>query len=716
VSEDEEEDDIRIKDYQIHLPPLGEGAYGRVYRATYRGISERALKIFKPGAVDLSTMARELEKLSSVAEHRGIVTLHDFDLLNAPRYYAMGLHADQDSGGNWETRTLERLCGHVDHRIGLRLIRDIADALAYLHRHQIIHCDVKPSNILLTDETPYRIKICDFGQSRGNASEDFQVVGTPLYASPEQLRNPRESADGKGFRWDVYSFGVVAFKLLTGKLPRLQPLAEAERKSFDPDATLVEASLEATLADGDSAMDGDRLATMTEAVEDIEWPSDVYVPTARKELIEQCLALEPQDRPADMREVMSRIQEIDQMQVVRRARRLNAIFATLLVVAIWASGFAFVQARKAQSSSRDAEELALIIVNELNRREFSGTGMDQIYSVIADHSETFLANLPKDHRRSEKTLRLSAQTASLRGRQALERGELEEALLRYTNAFEIRSQLASNLGKSSELSLLVSRDLMEIGKVHELNNEYPKAVASYLKALEWRQSSIKDVQAAPIQILKELANTYRALARVYHYQDKDRDAVKSLTDILTLFQTRSKDAIPAEVPLYTREIMRILESLGRTQYEAGSLTDAAATFQELITIAEGLQSNSPSFQEEAKETYTTAINALGKIQMDQNQPEAALVLFREEIKIREQTSEMRPYDPDLRLALADAYAMASTCLDTSDATARSLAVFYLEQSLDLISKLPPDLRNDENTQEKTIAYNDLLSNLLEMDE
>ena len=161
-----DEENIRIKDYQVHTPPLGEGAYGRVFRATYRGISDRALKIFRPGAVDLSAMARELEKLSQVAEHQGIVTLHDFDLLHAPPYYAMGLHADQDLEGSWETRTLERIVGHVDHREGWRITRDIADALAYLHQHQIIHCDIKPSNILLTDEIPYHIKICDFGLAR----------------------------------------------------------------------------------------------------------------------------------------------------------------------------------------------------------------------------------------------------------------------------------------------------------------------------------------------------------------------------------------------------------------------------------------------------------------------------------------------------------------------------------------------------------------------
>ena len=101
-----EEDSIKVKDYVIHQPALGEGAYGQVFRATYRGISERALKIFRPGAVDLATMARELEKLSQVTEHQGIVTLHDFDLLHDPPYYAMGLHAYQNLDGFWETRTL----------------------------------------------------------------------------------------------------------------------------------------------------------------------------------------------------------------------------------------------------------------------------------------------------------------------------------------------------------------------------------------------------------------------------------------------------------------------------------------------------------------------------------------------------------------------------------------------------------------------------------
>ena len=495
-----EEDSIKVKDYVIHKPALGEGAYGQVFRATYRGISERALKIFRPGAVDLATMARELEKLSQVTEHQGIVTLHDFDLLHDPPYYAMGLHAYQNLDGFWETRTLERLCGHVDHREGWRLIRDIADAVSYLHRNQIIHCDIKPSNILLTDETPFHIKICDFGQSRGQAAEGFQPVGTPLYASPEQLRNPRDSADGKGFRWDVYSFGVVAYKLLTGELPRLQGLANAERRSFDPDSTLVEATIEGDQPRNEKVVTGRQLATLIEAVEDITWPSCFYIPSDRKLLVEQCLSLDSRERPADMREVWGRIEQLDQQTVVKRARRLNTIFAILLVVALWASGFAFIQARKAKratdaamlasvesdKSAGAAVDLMLLFVSELNKGDISGAGADRLYSIVSENAQTFLDNRSKDRLTSTRILRFSAQTAALRGRQALEREDFDEALKDFTSAYEIRSELAEDPNSPDDFALLASRDLMEIGKIHELKIDYKEAAAAYSAALEWR--------------------------------------------------------------------------------------------------------------------------------------------------------------------------------------------------------------------------------------
>ncbi len=725
-----EEQQIKIKDYQIHTPPLGEGAFGRVYRATYRGISDRALKIFRPGAVDLSTMARELEKLSKVAEHQRIVTLHDFDLLNDPPYYAMGLHADHSEEGDWETRTLEQLCGQVDHRESWRMIRDTADALSYLHQNQIVHCDIKPSNILLTDETPYHTKICDFGQSRGLAAEGFEPVGTPLYASPEQLRDPRDSAEGRGFRWDVYSFGVVAFKLFTGKLPRLQDLSDAERKSYDPDATVRETSLEATLAETGNAINGEQLATMTEAIEEIHWPPDLYVPSDRKELIEQCLRLDANQRPADMREVWNRIQQLDQQAVVKRARRLNTIFATLLVVAIWASGFAFVQAQKAKKATESAMEakeeseqsagaavdLMRLFVSELNKGDISGAGADRLYSIVAENASTFLENRYKDRRASTRILRFSAQTASLQGRQALEQGKLEEALQDFTRAYEIRSELASDPNSASDLPMLASRDLMEIGRIHELESNFGEAVVAYTKALEWRSQNGEEEGDFSAQAIREIAAIYKALARVHFMSGNTKDSLTDIEEILVVLNSKMEDTSSVDLASYTMETVRILELKGSIQVREGALDSASETYQEIMRLSRALEEAPPSITEEARVSYISAVSSLGQIQHDQDQGEAALVLFQEEIRLREQATKNRPYDAEERVALSAAYAMASACLDLENYTSRSLAIFYLEQGISLIGSLPSEVRNRTGVQAQVLEYNDKLSSILEMDE
>lgn len=724
-----DEDSIKIKDYVIHQPALGEGAYGQVFRATYRGISERVLKIFRPGAVDLATMARELEKLSQVAEHQGIVTLHDFDLLHEPPYYAMGLHADQNADGFWETRTLERLCGHVDHREGWRLIRDIADAVSYLHRNHIIHCDLKPSNILLTDETPFHIKICDFGQSRGQAAEGFQPVGTPLYASPEQLRSPRDSADGKGFRWDVYSFGVVAYKLLTGELPRLQALATAERPSFDPDSTLVETMIEGEEPTHERAISSNHLATLVEAVDEIEWPSGFYIPSDRKLLIEQCLSLDPRERPADMREVWSRIAQLDQQIVVKRARRLNTIFAILLVVALWASGFAFVQARKAkrateaamlasvesEKSAGAAVDLMLLFVSELNKGDVSGAGADRLYSIVSENAQTFLDNRSKDRLASTRILRFSAQTAALRGRQALERGEIDEALKYFRSAYEIRSELAEDPSTPGDLALLSSRDLMEIGKIHELKGDHGNAAKAYSAALEWRAQTSGANGLFSLAQIKELAANYKALGRVHSLARDPKSAVAALTEILDILHRHRREGAPADIPGYTLEAVKVLLLLGETEHSSGNIAGASAAYRNLMDLAKTLSGAPPSLTQEASLAHLGALRALGRIQLEQKQPEAALVLFREEIKIREEATRLRPYDAEAKLSLAEAYGYAAQSLDLTNTTSRSLAAFYLEQAVALVEKLPSDLQTRSDISVKTAAFKSSLATILGME-
>jgi serine/threonine protein kinase len=96
------------------------------------------------------------------------------------------------------------------------LIIQILDALSYAHHHDIIHCDIKPDNIMI-DHFSQRPVITDFGIAkvlRGGQADDSKVRGTPLYMAPEQIVN--EPVDPRA---DIYAVGVMLFQMLVSGLP-----------------------------------------------------------------------------------------------------------------------------------------------------------------------------------------------------------------------------------------------------------------------------------------------------------------------------------------------------------------------------------------------------------------------------------------------------------------------------------------------------------------
>jgi serine/threonine protein kinase len=187
---------------------LGRGGVGIVYEAWDEKLHRKvALKVLH-AIPDSETQQRVLEEARKTAALRdpAIVTVHAVLDEHKPPAIVMELV---------EGFPIDRYAESLAHQQKARILQEIARALGVAHRHGIIHRDLKPGNVLLTPAM--KPIILDFGlavsfREAGNLPRHFE--GSPLYASPEQVKGEPLSAAS-----DVFSFGSLMFKFLTGRAP-----------------------------------------------------------------------------------------------------------------------------------------------------------------------------------------------------------------------------------------------------------------------------------------------------------------------------------------------------------------------------------------------------------------------------------------------------------------------------------------------------------------
>ena len=233
-----------IGSYRI-LEVLGAGGMSIVYRACRADREyeqEVAVKLVEPGPAGAfaSRLRRERQILARL-DHPRVARLFDGGTTADGRpYFVMELIDGQPIHRYCDQRRLG-----VERRLGL--FRQVCEAVQYAHRNLVLHCDLKPSNILvLADGTP---RLLDFGiaklldPARFPGPEDVTLTRfrpmTPAYASPEQRRG-----EALTIASDVFSLGVVLYELLTGRLPhddrdRSRPVGGTEPQVRPPSSVVA---------------------------------------------------------------------------------------------------------------------------------------------------------------------------------------------------------------------------------------------------------------------------------------------------------------------------------------------------------------------------------------------------------------------------------------------------------------------------------------------
>ncbi|PRX33528.1 serine/threonine-protein kinase [Orenia metallireducens] len=193
---------------------VGTGGMAIVYRSKDQLLGrEVAVKILQPHFADNETAVRrfkhEAQAVASLS-HPNIVNIFDIGKEDDINYIVMEYITGKDLKEH--LKEVERI--EIDQAI--KIVTGVCNALIKAHRNNIVHCDVKPHNILLTDDG--RVKVTDFGIAQAVTSATMgqtdSIMGSAHYLSPEQAKGGKVSTKS-----DIYSLGVVLYELVTGSVP-----------------------------------------------------------------------------------------------------------------------------------------------------------------------------------------------------------------------------------------------------------------------------------------------------------------------------------------------------------------------------------------------------------------------------------------------------------------------------------------------------------------
>lgn len=595
---------------------IGSGGMGNVYlaRRVEGGFDQTvALKLIKFGMGSDKAIRRFESERSILArlQHPNIARLVDGGLTgeNHP-WFAMEFA---------EGETLISYCRRLDLSVEkrLQLFLNIIEAVQYAHRNRVVHCDLKPGNILVTgDDDKPQIKLLDFGiaqimeESEGESSEIKAM--TRAYASPEQI-----SGDSTSTATDIYSLGVVLYQLLTGCHP------DPEFRRDDCKPAVISAELEAICS---KAMETDpelRFENASEMGDELKaWLDERPV---------SCYSVKPLYR---LRKRMNR----------NRAASFIAVFAIIsLIITVFLYTFELKkETERAQNEATRAARIAEVLGSSLRSIDpMQNGGQELTARRMVDMSTGYINNqLAGDSRtKSELLIMMAGIYANLNAFEVADSVSqtAEELMINvqdttsfaYIDLLAKRSVILDQAGKYDEAMDMIQRALdlanrhlepgsLDFASVHldytyhlDVNARYTEADSILMLVQPIYEENLEEAGETYADFIFYLGTNYRRTgdyenAEKYLFQsleisrsiypDIHEQIASTLNHISSLYQNMgnyeeaisyAKESHAMRVKIFGPGHLNTIaahSNTARAQSGAGKLADAAETYHDVLAI------------------------------------------------------------------------------------------------------------------------------------
>ncbi len=280
---------------------IEEDPFGWSFLAGNHGPGKRLVRIYKAQATYEPLLAGVYRRIAELPSDRHVVPAEVFSRseLHTPCAVSLQFPGWQTSRGAWRLSSLAYLSQMLDRENAITTIHRLAESLAELHSNGLFHGSLRLSNIFLTGqgEEP-ELRLAGFGEMVIPAVQLVEAAELPFFLAPEQLRSARFDYAEVG-AWDVYAFGVIAYRLLTGRVPRLGQLHEQFTHRPDQLGRLPLVSM------AEMTNHAAQILGLLEAERTISWPEPPADgrEAAIRTTVEGCLGLLPSNRFSTMVEV-----------------------------------------------------------------------------------------------------------------------------------------------------------------------------------------------------------------------------------------------------------------------------------------------------------------------------------------------------------------------------------------------------------------------------